>query len=111
MSLRTEFITVEISQPSGRLDAFLVSKFPAISRGAIQRLITEGHILVDGQRVATQKLEYDKPGEFFDVDYPVPEALTQGKDSIKVRVVPHTGNTAGPVFGMRLFTAKPAVSA
>jgi DUF1680 family protein len=64
-------------------------------------------ILIDNQRIATQSLEADRPGQFFDVDYPVPEPLTRGKSRVKVRVVPHDKNTAGPVFGMRLFTAKP----
>ncbi|MEH3104143.1 MAG: glycoside hydrolase family 127 protein [Sphingomonas phyllosphaerae] len=63
-------------------------------------------ILVDNQRIATQTLDANKPGAFFDVDYPVPEALTKGKTKVKVRFVPHDKNTAGPVFGVRLFTAK-----
>jgi hypothetical protein len=67
-------------------------------------------ILVDNVKVATQHLDKIKPGQFFDVDYPLPEALTRGKSSIKVRFVPHEGNTAGPVFGVRLFTAKPAAT-
>ena len=68
-------------------------------------------ILVDNVKVATQHLDKIKPGQFFNADYPLPEALTRGKNSIKVRVLPHTGTTAGPVFGMRLFTAKPATTA
>ncbi len=68
-------------------------------------------ILIDNQRVATQTLEADKPGSFFDVDYPVPQALTKGKTRVKVRFVPHDGNSAGPVFGVRMFTAKPATVA
>ena len=61
-------------------------------------------ILVDGQKIATQELEAIKPGQFIDIDYPVPEALTRGKASVIVRFQPHTGHTAGPVFGVRLFT-------
>jgi DUF1680 family protein len=68
-------------------------------------------ILVDDVKVATQHLEKIKPGQFFDVDYPIPETLTRGKTSIKVRFAPHDGNTAGPVFGVRLFTAKPIPTA
>ncbi len=68
-------------------------------------------ILIDNQRVATQTLVADKPGAFFDVDYPVPQALTKGKTRVKVRFVPHDGNSAGPVFGVRMFTAKPATVA
>ncbi len=64
-------------------------------------------ILVDNVKVATQRLEADHPGKFFDVEYPLAEALTKGKTSVKVRFVPHERNTAGPVFGVRLFTAQP----
>lgn len=65
-------------------------------------------ILVDGVKVATQQLEADHPGKFFDVEYPLPEALTQGKTKIRVRFAPPERSTAGPVFGVRLFTARPA---
>ena len=65
-------------------------------------------ILVDGVKIATQHLQADHPGKFFDVEYPVPEALTQGKTKVRVRFAPPERNTAGPVFGVRLFTAQPA---
>jgi 23S rRNA pseudouridine1911/1915/1917 synthase len=51
MSSRTENLTIEKTLPSERLDVYLRGKFPAVSRGAIQRLIEEGHILVDGRIV------------------------------------------------------------
>jgi 23S rRNA pseudouridine1911/1915/1917 synthase len=51
MSSRTELIKVEVSRPSERLDLFLRKQFPAVSRGAIQRLIEEGHIRVNGRTV------------------------------------------------------------
>ena len=66
--------------------------------------------MIDGQRIATQRLGHDAPGKFFDVEYPVPTALTQGKASVRVRVVPHDRSTAGPVFGIRLVTAKPGIA-
>lgn len=65
-------------------------------------------ILVDGVKIATQSLEADHPGKFFDVEYPVPEALTHGKTKVRVRFAPPERNTAGPVFGVRLFTAQAA---
>jgi DUF1680 family protein len=64
-------------------------------------------ILVDNVMLATQQLKNNKPGRFFEVEYPVPEALTQNKTSIRVRFVPHARSTAGPVFGVTLFTRKP----
>ncbi|KQT33625.1 hypothetical protein ASG29_06310 [Sphingomonas sp. Leaf412] len=68
-------------------------------------------ILVDDVRVATQRLANDRPGKFMDVEYPLAQALTKGKDRIRVRFVPHDRSTAGPVFGVRLFTAKPVPTA
>jgi DUF1680 family protein len=64
-------------------------------------------IQVNGVKLATQHLESDRPGKFYDVEYPLPEELTRGKQSVTVKFVPHDGNTAGPVFGVRLFTAEP----
>ena len=46
---RDETFTVEKSLPGERLDVFLRGKFPAVSRGAMQRLIEQGHIRVNGQ--------------------------------------------------------------
>ena len=67
-------------------------------------------ILVDGTKIATQKLDADHPGEFFDVLYAIPEALTRGKQAVTIRVQPAPGMTrAGPMFGARIFT--PAVTA
>ncbi|MGK2286256.1 beta-L-arabinofuranosidase domain-containing protein [Pedomonas sp. V897] len=64
-------------------------------------------ILIDGTRLATQTLNAERPGEFFTVEYPVPRALTKGKSQIRVRFEPHERSSAGPVFGVRLYTAKP----
>ncbi|MES2056029.1 MAG: glycoside hydrolase family 127 protein [Pseudomonadota bacterium] len=68
-------------------------------------------ILIDNVKVATQHLENDRPGKFMDVEYPLAEALTEKKDKVRVRFVPHDRSTAGPVFGVRLYTAKPAPKA
>ncbi|CAN7199372.1 beta-L-arabinofuranosidase domain-containing protein [Caulobacter sp. LjRoot300] len=68
-------------------------------------------ILVDNVKIASQHLEADRPGKFFDVEYPLPEALTKGKTKVRVRFVPRERSTAGPVFGVQLFAAKPASTA
>ncbi|HEY5761077.1 MAG TPA: beta-L-arabinofuranosidase domain-containing protein [Steroidobacter sp.] len=68
------------------------------------------HVLVEGQKIATQALRPDKP-IFFDVDYEIPEALTKGKDSVLVRFEPEPGNTAGPVFGCRVYTKNASITA
>ncbi|MBI1683785.1 beta-L-arabinofuranosidase domain-containing protein [Caulobacter hibisci] len=68
-------------------------------------------ILVDGTKVATQVLDNDRAGKFFDVEYPLAEALTKGKTSVKVRFVPKERSSAGPVFGVRVFSAKAGATA
>jgi 23S rRNA pseudouridine1911/1915/1917 synthase len=49
MSSRTESFIVEKSLPGERLDTFLRTKFPAVSRGTMRRLIEQGHIRVNGK--------------------------------------------------------------
>ena len=51
MSERKEIFTIEQSRPGERFDLFLRGKFPAASRGALQRLIDQGHIRVNGKAV------------------------------------------------------------
>jgi len=64
-------------------------------------------ILVAGEKVATQKLNQDKPGQFFEVEYALPEALTRGKERVTVRFQALPGNTAGGVFGCSVLRAAP----
>ncbi len=66
-------------------------------------------IQVDGQVIATQSLGHDRPGEFFDVAYPVPESLTRGKAHVTVRWQAHAGNFAGGLFGCRMLRLEKGV--
>jgi len=59
-------------------------------------------ILIDGKKIATQKIHMDKPGEFFDVTYPIPDELAKGKTKLTVRFEPHEGAMAGGVFACRI---------
>jgi 23S rRNA pseudouridine1911/1915/1917 synthase len=67
-SARTEVLTIEYTLPSERLDVFLRGKFPAVSRGAIQRLIEEGHIRVNGRTV--KPTHTPRAGEQVEVHWP-----------------------------------------
>jgi uncharacterized protein len=62
-------------------------------------------ILVDGVVVASEQLNGAGPTDFVERDYPVPEALTQDKATVRIRFEPEMGATAGPVFGLRLYAA------
>ena len=66
--LRPEILIVEKSLPSERLDTFLRGKFPAMSRGAIQRLIQEGCIRVNGRTV--KPTHAPRAGEQVEVRWP-----------------------------------------
>jgi len=80
MPVRREILTIERSSLNARLDTYLRGKFPAASRGAIQRLIEEGHIRVNGHTV---KPTYSpRAGDQVEVEWPearpaeaLPEAM------------------------------------
>ena len=64
-------------------------------------------ILVDGTKIATQKLAQNKPGEFFVVEYAIGASLTEGKESVVVRFAAHPGSTAGGLFGCATLKPEP----
>ncbi len=68
MPLRTETLTIDHSQPGERLDVFLRKHFPALSRGAIQRLIEEGQITVNGK--STKPTHAPRAGEVVRLEFP-----------------------------------------
>jgi 23S rRNA pseudouridine1911/1915/1917 synthase len=68
MSSRAENFIVEKSLPGGRLDIFLREKFPAASRGAMQRLIEEGHVRVNGK--TTKPTHSPRAGEQIEIHWP-----------------------------------------
>jgi hypothetical protein len=66
----------------------------------------EFDVLVDGRKIATQKLNRNRPDQFFDQVYAIPEELTKGKQTITVRFQAHPGRTAGGVFDCRVLKKK-----
>jgi hypothetical protein len=62
----------------------------------------EFDILVDDVKVATQVLDRNKPGEFFDVAYDLPAEVTKGKGAFRVKFGSTNPKTAGGVFGVRI---------
>jgi uncharacterized protein len=62
-------------------------------------------ILADGQRVGEQTIEARGLPRFFDVEYALPAALSQGKQKVTVRFQATNGNEIGAVFGLRMIRA------
>ena len=63
-------------------------------------------ILLDGQFLATQTLEGNQPGRFFDVEYPLPNNLSAKDRRVTIRFQPHRGNIAGRVFNCAILKAR-----
>lgn len=64
-------------------------------------------IAVEGQRIASQTVERQLPGKFFDAEYTIPAALTLDKNKITVRFEATNKNEIATVFGVRLVRAYP----
>lgn len=64
-------------------------------------------VLVDQVKIAEQELYLDKPGELFEVLYPIPQELTIGKEKIKI-TLEAIGNVAGGLYYAYTFSDKTA---
>jgi 23S rRNA pseudouridine1911/1915/1917 synthase len=85
MPSRTEVLTIEHSLPSERLDTFLRGKFPAVSRGAIQRLIEEGHIRVNGRII--KPTHTPRAGEQIEVHWPEARSAEAQPEAIPLDIL------------------------
>jgi uncharacterized protein len=70
-----------------------------------QRRARTFEILVDGQRVGEQTIPQSAVARFYDVEYPIPSALVQGKQKTTVRFQSVKESEIGPVFGLRIVRA------
>ena len=82
---RRETLRVEISQPKARLDKFLQKKFPDTSRGALQRFIQDGHVLVNGKPV--KATHHPRAGEEIIITWPEPEPAEAHPENIPLDVL------------------------
>ena len=85
MTNRSDTLVVEQSLPGGRLDVFLREKFPAVSRGALQRLIEQGHIRVNGQPV--KPTHTPRAGEQIEVCWPEARAAEAQPEDIPLDIL------------------------
>ncbi|MGN6505476.1 MAG: beta-L-arabinofuranosidase domain-containing protein [Tepidisphaeraceae bacterium] len=59
-------------------------------------------ISVNGKPLAHQVLANDRPGEFFDVSYPLPRELTEAGGTVRIRFYSSEHSTVGGCFGARM---------
>ncbi len=80
----TELLVTSGEAPK-RLDVFLANRDPTLSRSALQRLIDEGRVTVNGQPV---KPSYKiRPGDRIALDVPRPEPLAIAPEAIPLEIV------------------------
>lgn len=66
-------------------------------------------VTADGRLLRTQRLERNRPGEFYEETYTLPEDMTAGRtdafgrpvETVNIRFRGRNGSTAGGVFGLR----------
>ena len=85
MNSRTETFIVEKSLPSARLDKFLSEKFPAASRGALQRLIEQGHIRVNGR--TARPTHSPRAGEQIEIHWPEPKSAEAQPEEMQLEIL------------------------
>ena len=85
MTSNIEIHTIERSHPGVRLDAFLRLTFPALSRGAIQRLIDEGHITINGK--PTKATHTPRAGEVVRIEIPEAKPAEAKPEAIPLEII------------------------
>lgn len=85
MANHSETVTLDRSFPNERLDAWLRRQYPAMSRGAIQRLIEEGYITVNGAK--TKPTHTPRLGEVIRVEWPEPKSAVAQPEDIPLDVL------------------------
>lgn len=81
----SEFIEIAAENAGQRLDAFLAAAIPELTRSAVQRLIEQGQVLLDGKVVkASYKLS---AGEQVAITIPAPEPATAVAEDIDLEIL------------------------
>ena len=82
---RTATLTIDRSHPDERLDTFLRQKFPALTRGTIQRLIEAGHITVNQK--PTKPTHTPRAGEIVQIEFPVAKPAEAQPEDIPLDII------------------------
>jgi len=82
---RTERFTIEQTLPNERFDTYLRARYPAMSRGAIQRLIELGHIRVNSEEI--KPTHRPRAGEEVSIYWPEPGVSEVKPEKIKLDII------------------------
>ncbi|HWP99069.1 MAG TPA: beta-L-arabinofuranosidase domain-containing protein, partial [Vicinamibacterales bacterium] len=73
-----------------------------------QRRPRSFEILIDGRKIADERLEASSRARFFDVEYPIPPDRLAGRTTITVRFQAAEGSEVPGVFGVRVIRKSPS---
>ncbi len=76
---------LQIEEPQGRIDRYLAQRFPSLTRSAVQRLIDEGAVLVNGQ--PTKASYRPIPGDAVTLRIPEAESNLPQPEPLSLNVV------------------------
>ncbi len=88
-------------QTKGRTDLVLLCTYWG-GEGGNRRF----DILVEDKVIASPSLGRQAPGKFYDVEYPIPPELLQGRDKVTIKFQAKPDNTAGGIFRCALLRPK-----
>ena len=80
-----EINTIQITEPTTRLDKYLATKYPELSRSHLQKLIEQGYILVNGREAkVSQKLD---TGDEISISLPTTEPTSITPEPMPLDIV------------------------
>ena len=78
-------VVINETPTSERLDRYLTTQLPHISRGGIQRLLREGNILVDGK--PAKPTQHPVAGQTVKITWPVPKDVEARPEELPLEVL------------------------
>ena len=78
-------VAINETLTSERLDRYLTTQLPHISRGGIQRLLREGNILVDGK--PAKPTQHPVAGQTVEIIWPVPKEVEARPEELPLEVL------------------------
>ena len=88
-------VAINETLTSERLDRYLTTQLPHISRGGIQRLLREGNILVDGK--PAKPTQHPVAGQTVEITWPVPKEVEAWPEELPTLILHGTLYTVVPV--------------
>ena len=71
----------------------------------IHKAFPDCDILVDGRKIANQRVTRSSPARFYDVEYAINANMIKDKEKVTIRFEAPEGNVVAAIFGIRMIRA------